>query len=142
MSALRLFNFPKAALKPMQWVRQLSTNNVLKQNTPTEEAPVMPSVVGSSLLQAKELSTSLDPYIGRSIGNVQNPNVAYRRLGSILAQNKVRKELRANVRYEKPNVARRRKNIERNRKLFGAMISKKVALIMQMKQRYIKKERL
>ncbi|CAO3703190.1 unnamed protein product [Rhizopus stolonifer] len=69
------------------------------------------------------------------IGNVQNPNVAYRRLSGILAQNKVRKELRANVRYEKPNVTRRRKDIERNRKLFGAMVSKKVALIMQMKQR-------
>ncbi|KAG1437322.1 hypothetical protein G6F56_013164 [Rhizopus delemar] len=129
MSALRLFNFPRAALKPMQWARQFTTK------IETAEEPLMPSVVGSSILQAKELSTSLDPYVGRSIGNVQNPNVAYRRLSGILAQNKVRKELRANVRYEKPNVTRRRKDIERNRKLFGAMVSKKVALIMQMKQR-------
>ncbi|KAI9259866.1 hypothetical protein BY458DRAFT_516881 [Sporodiniella umbellata] len=134
MSALRLLNFSKTAAKPLQWIRPFATKST-DSFTAVAETPAMPSVVSSGLLQAKELSTSLDPYVGRSIANVQNPLLSYRRLGSILAQNKVRKELRANVRYEKPNVTRRRKDIERNRRLFGAMISKKVALIMQMKQR-------
>ncbi|KAI8070035.1 hypothetical protein BC940DRAFT_332032 [Gongronella butleri] len=96
--------------------------------------PVVPRMLASKF-ETKELSTSLEPYTGRSIGNVSNVNAAYRRLNSILAQNNVRRELRANMYYEKPNVARRRKDIERNRKLFGAMVRKKVALIMQMKQR-------
>ncbi|KAI7891619.1 uncharacterized protein EV154DRAFT_420013 [Mucor mucedo] len=71
----------------------------------------------------------LDPYGARSIGSVSNPNTAYRRLNSILTQNNVCKELRANRYFGKPHVTRRRKNIERNRKLFGAMIGKKAALI-------------
>jgi ribosomal protein S21 len=125
---------------PMQWMRQISTNNVIKQVTEggiKEESttPAMPGVLAAELRKPNELSTSLDPYSGRSIGSVTNPNTAYRRLNSILTQNNVRRELRANRYYEKPNVTRRRKNIERNRKLFGAMIGKKVALIMQMKQR-------
>lgn len=88
--------------------------------------------------QAKsELSASLEPYSGRSIGNVTNATVAYRRLNSILSKNNVRRELRANRYYEKPAVARRRKKIERNRKLFAALVGKKVGLIMQMKSRYV-----
>ncbi|CEG70104.1 hypothetical protein RMATCC62417_06054 [Rhizopus microsporus] len=139
MNMLRLFNFPKSTLKPMEWARQLSTTNACRKSKnavrDSPEPPVMPAVVGSTILQPKELPNSLNPYLGRSIGNVHNPNIAYRRLNNILMQNNVRKELRANLRYEKPAVARRRKNMERNRKLFGAMVSKKVALIMQMKQR-------
>lgn len=126
-----------APATPMQWMRSISTSNVIRQTElPTDdEAPGMPSFFNQKLSTPRELSTSLDPYVGRSIGSVTNPNVAYKRLNSILMQNNVRRELRANRYYEKPNVARRRKNIERNRKLFGAMVGKKVALIMQMKQR-------
>ena len=124
---------------PMQWMRQISTSNVLRQasegGVKEEATPALPGVLAAGLRKPNELSTSLNPYSGRSIGSVTNPNTAYRRLQSILSQNNVRRELRANRYYEKPNVARRRKNIERNRKLFGAMIGKKVALIMQMKQR-------
>ncbi|KAI8993473.1 hypothetical protein BDB01DRAFT_847350 [Pilobolus umbonatus] len=124
----------------MQWMRNISTTKVIKEadtTTPddTSSPPVMPSVLAAELRTPNELSTSLNAYAGRSLGSVSNPNSAYRRLSHILFQNSVRKELRANMYYEKPNVARRRKNIERNRKLFGAMIRKKVALIMQMKQR-------
>lgn len=124
----------------MQWMRQLSTAKVTKElgETIPEElnsTPVMPSVLAAELRTPNELSTSLDAYAGRSIGSISNPNAAYRKVNQILYQNNVRRELRANMYYEKPNVARRRKNIERNRKLFGAMIRKKVALIMQMKQR-------
>lgn len=87
--------------------------------------------------QAKsELSASLEAYSGRSIGNVTNATVAYRRLNNILSKNNVRRELRAKRYYEKPAVARRRKKIERNRKLFAALVGKKVGLIMQMKSRY------
>lgn len=130
-----------APVAPMQWMRQISTSQVMRQveGGAKEESttPAMPSVLAAELRTPNELSTSLDAYSGRSIGSVTNPNTAYRRLNSILSQNKVRRELFANRYYEKPNVARRRKNIERNRKLFGAMIGKKVALIMQMKQRYV-----
>lgn len=129
---------------PMQWMRQISTSNVLRQVNEGASGfkdittPAMPSVLSTaSTVSTPELSTSLGPYSGRSIGSVTNPNTAYRRLNSILSQNKVRRELGANRYYEKPNVTRRRKNIERNRKLFGAMIGKKVALIMQMKQRLV-----
>lgn len=128
-----------APATPMQWMRQISTTQVIRQveGGAKEEAstPAMPHMLAQELRGPNELSTSLDAYSGRSIGSVTNPNIAYRRLSSILSQNNVRRELRANRYYEKPNVARRRKNIERNRKLFGAMIGKKVALIMQMKQR-------
>ncbi|RCI02742.1 hypothetical protein CU098_011607 [Rhizopus stolonifer] len=126
------FTAPAASL---QWMRQISTSNIVRQVEAKDEAPGMPSFFDQKLSAPRELSTSLDPYVGRSIGSVTNPNTAYKRLNSILMQNNVRKELRANRYYEKPNVARRRKNIERNRKLFGAMVGKKVALIMQMKQR-------
>ncbi|CEP10156.1 hypothetical protein [Parasitella parasitica] len=132
-----------APAAPMQWMRQISTTQGIRQldsgasAAGKEEAstPAMPHLLAQELRGPNELSTSLDAYSGRSIGSVSNPHTAYRRLNSILTQNNVRKELRANRYYEKPNVARRRKNIERNRKLFGAMIGKKVALIMQMKQR-------
>lgn len=132
------FTTPSASIP---WMRQLSTSSVIRQASEggaKEEAttPAMPGVLAAELRKPNELSTSLDPYSGRSIGSVTNPNTAYRRLNTILSQNNVRRELRANRYYEKPNVTRRRKNIERNRKLFGAMIGKKVALIMQMKQRY------
>jgi ribosomal protein S21 len=134
---LNLSNRFTTPAAPMQWMRQISTNNVMRQITEggiKEDTPAMPGVLAAELRAPNELSTSLDPYSG----SVSNPNTAYRRLNSILTQNNVRRELRANRYYEKPNVTRRRKNIERNRKLFGAMIGKKVALIMQMKQRYFK----
>ncbi|KAI8390345.1 hypothetical protein BD560DRAFT_362188 [Blakeslea trispora] len=127
------FTAPTAS---MQWMRSISTSNGTRQvdEATKDLAPGMPSFFDQKLSTPRELSTSLDPYVGRSIA-VSNPNTAYKRLNSILVQNNVRRELRANRYYEKPNVARRRKNIERNRKLFGAMVGKKVALIMQMKQR-------
>ncbi|KAI8371372.1 uncharacterized protein BYT42DRAFT_580010 [Radiomyces spectabilis] len=126
----RFFSTPS-----MPWIRSMSTN-AKDSSAPTDLADnVMPSLFNADLSVPKELSTSLEPYAGRSIGNVANPNVAYRKLNSILAQNNVRRELRANMYYEKPAVARRRQRRERNQKLFGAMIKKKVALIMQMKQR-------
>ncbi|KAI8878929.1 hypothetical protein K501DRAFT_257796 [Backusella circina FSU 941] len=119
-----------------QWFRQFSTSNILRQvENKASESTVMPNVLSAELHTPKELSTSLDPYAGRSIGSVTNANTAYRRLNAIISQNNVRKELRANQYYEKPNVARRRQKIESNRKLFKAMVRKKVALIMQMKQR-------
>lgn len=119
------------------WMRNMSilNNSSNKANSNTNTHPSLPSILANSFHEPKEITTSLEPYAGRSISNVSNVNAAYRRLNTILIQNNVRREIRANLRYEKPNVERRRKNIERNRKLFGAMIRKKVALIMQMKQR-------
>ncbi|KAI9304239.1 hypothetical protein BJ944DRAFT_203039 [Cunninghamella echinulata] len=117
------------------WIRNMSIFNNNKSSNTTNTHPSLPTILANTLNEPKEITTSLEPYAGRSISNVSNVNAAYRRLNTILIQNNVRRELRANLYYEKPNVARRRKNIERNRKLFGAMIRKKVALIMQMKQR-------
>ncbi|KAI7903470.1 uncharacterized protein BX663DRAFT_485624 [Cokeromyces recurvatus] len=123
----------------MHWMRQISTIHTFKKvrHTFKEDTTfALPSVLAN---EAPSEADNPPPsaYSGRSIGPVSNPIIAYKRLGSILHQNNVRKELRANRYYEKPNVARRRKNIERNRKLFGAMVGKKVALIMQMKNRGI-----
>ncbi|KAI8085100.1 uncharacterized protein BX664DRAFT_351844 [Halteromyces radiatus] len=125
--------FPTIRPSTTLWMRTMATQSNNSNNTTTQTS--LPGILASNLHEPKELSVSLDPYAGRSIGNVSNVNAAYRRLNTILAQNNVRREIRANLNYEKPNVARRRKNIERNRKLFGAMVRKKVALIMQMKQR-------
>ncbi|KAI9484190.1 MAG: hypothetical protein EXX96DRAFT_561220 [Benjaminiella poitrasii] len=137
-SVLKLSNKLTTNTAPMQWMRQISTSQIIRQaenNVKEETISQLPSILATDIRPTSELSTSLNAYSGRSIGSVANPNTAYRRLTSILNQNKVRRELRANRNYEKPNVARRRKNIERNRKLFGAMVGKKVALIMQMKNR-------
>ncbi|KAG0173124.1 hypothetical protein DFQ28_011587 [Apophysomyces sp. BC1034] len=132
------------------WMRPMSTSAaepskvesaVKTEETQGEEQPVtrtafaLPNSFAADLHLPKQLTTSLEPYAGRSLASFNNPHTAYKRLNSILFANNVRRELRANMYYEKPNVARRRKNIERNRKLFGAMVRKKVGLIMQMKQR-------
>ncbi|KAI7859947.1 hypothetical protein BDC45DRAFT_563974 [Circinella umbellata] len=119
------------------WTRSLTTARSFTTSTFLQAEKNTPSMAlpAAEWDVKNELATSLEPYSGRSIANFANPNAAYRRLNSILAQNKVRREVRANRYYEKPTVARRRQNIERNRKLFGAMVGKKVALIMQMKQR-------
>ncbi|KAH8555463.1 hypothetical protein BGW37DRAFT_477305 [Umbelopsis sp. PMI_123] len=95
---------------------------------------VLPSSI-TFLGNSKSQQPSLAPYTGRSLNVFHNVNSTYRKLNSILAQNNVRRELKSIEYYEKPNVARRRKKIEQNRKLFGALVRKKVALIMQMKQR-------
>ncbi|KAG2187499.1 hypothetical protein INT44_005188 [Umbelopsis vinacea] len=95
---------------------------------------VLPSSI-AFLGSSKTQQPSLAPYTGRSLNVFHNVNNTYRKLNSILAQNNLRRELKSIEYYEKPNVARRRKKIEQNRKLFGALVRKKVALIMQMKQR-------
>ncbi|ORX98565.1 hypothetical protein K493DRAFT_5981 [Basidiobolus meristosporus CBS 931.73] len=73
---------------------------------------------------------------GRSVA-VHNGNVmqAYRRLNNIIKDNNIRKELRQNEYYERPSVKKHRLRIERNRRLFQRIVAKKVALVMQMKNR-------
>ncbi|KAK9718468.1 hypothetical protein K7432_005483 [Basidiobolus ranarum] len=77
---------------------------------------------------------------GRSVA-VHNGNVlqAYRRLNNIIKDNNIRKELRQNEYFERPSVKKHRLAVERNRRLFQRVISKKVALVMQMKNRYVPK---
>ncbi|KAL0093394.1 hypothetical protein F4703DRAFT_1269889 [Phycomyces blakesleeanus] len=122
---------------PFQSIRTITTTptRAVTQSNEPQEDNILPSTMAPPMQLSKDLSTSLEPYSGRSLAISGNPSGAYRRLNAILNQNNVKRELRANTNYEKPNVARRRINIQRNRKLFGAMIRKKVALIMQMKQR-------
>lgn len=107
--------------------------NVKQTGNASNVLPTSMTFFGNS----KNQQPSLAPYTGRSLSVFHNVNGTYRKLNSILSQNNVRRELKANDYYEKPNVARRRKKIEQNRKLFGALVRKKVALIMQMKQRYV-----
>ncbi|ORY94484.1 hypothetical protein BCR43DRAFT_476231 [Syncephalastrum racemosum] len=127
---------PSAEAQPkVETEQQKDQPSAEKNDQPPMDFLTSETISPSDLRITNETFNSLEQYQGRSIGNVTNTMSAYYRLNAILKNNNVRKELRANRHYEKPTVARRRKNIERNRKLFGAMVSKKVALIMQMKQR-------
>jgi small subunit ribosomal protein MRP21 len=56
-------------------------------------------------------------------------NRAYGSLMSIIARNGVRKELRFQERYEKPNQKRRRLKSERHRRRFAAAVREKVQLV-------------
>ena len=53
----------------------------------------------------------------------------YRNLMGTLRRNNVRRELRLEERYEKPNQKRRRLRSERHRRRFADMIRKKVQLV-------------
>jgi ribosomal protein S21 len=54
---------------------------------------------------------------------------AYSRLMSLLAKNNVRRELRLEENYEKPNQKRRRLKSERHRRRFAAAVREKVQLV-------------
>ncbi|WFD32550.1 hypothetical protein MSPP1_003598 [Malassezia sp. CBS 17886] len=79
------------------------------------------------------------PTSGRSVSiansNAQgnNATVLYRTLMRLLRRNNVRRELKLQERYEKPNQMRRRKRSERHRRRFADMVRKKVQLIMALK---------
>ncbi|KAI1297331.1 hypothetical protein EDD11_007219 [Mortierella claussenii] len=60
---------------------------------------------------------------------------AYRRLRTTLNQSNMKQELRLRRHYETGHVRMRRQNQERNKKLFGAMVRKKIELIKLMKIR-------
>lgn len=55
--------------------------------------------------------------------------IAYSKLMSMLAKNNVRKELRLEEHYEKPNQKRRRLKSERHRRRFAAAVREKVQLV-------------
>ncbi|KAG0369019.1 hypothetical protein BC939DRAFT_528971 [Gamsiella multidivaricata] len=59
----------------------------------------------------------------------------YRRLRTALNQSNVKRELRLRRTYETGHVRMRREKQERNKKLFGAMVRKKIELIKLMKIR-------
>lgn len=73
------------------------------------------------------------PTTGRSLSMTSTYNntsaTLYRQLSQILNRNNVRRELRLNERYEKPNQMRRRKRSERHRRRFADMVRKKVQLV-------------
>ncbi|KAF9333229.1 hypothetical protein BG006_003866 [Podila minutissima] len=77
------------------------------------------------------------PTEGRSF-RVNSPatvDQTYRRLRSALNQSNMKRELRLRRTYETGHVRMRRENQERNKKLFGAMVRKKIELIKLMKIR-------
>lgn len=79
------------------------------------------------------LPTPSTPTTGRSVAMSTSLNhtsaVLYRQLSRILSRNNVRRELKLNERYEKPNQMRRRKRSERHRRRFADMVRKKVQLV-------------
>lgn len=77
------------------------------------------------------------PTEGRSF-RVNSPatiDQTYRRLRSVVNQSNMKRELRLRRTYETGHVRMRRENQERNKKLFGAMVRKKIELIKLMKIR-------
>ncbi|KAF9956902.1 hypothetical protein BGZ72_002373 [Mortierella alpina] len=78
------------------------------------------------------------PNEGRSF-RVASPaavDQTYRRLRSAINQSNMKRELRLKRNYETGHARMRRENQERNKKLFGAMVRKKIELIKLMKIRY------
>ncbi|KAF9550149.1 hypothetical protein EC957_001635 [Mortierella hygrophila] len=77
------------------------------------------------------------PTEGRSF-RVNSPatiDQTYRRLRSAVNQSNMKRELRLRRTYEDGHTRMRRENQERNKKLFGAMVRKKIELIKLMKIR-------
>ncbi|CAO3570990.1 unnamed protein product [Mortierella alpina] len=77
------------------------------------------------------------PNEGRSF-RVASPaavDQTYRRLRSAINQSNMKRELRLKRNYETGHARMRRENQERNKKLFGAMVRKKIELIKLMKIR-------
>ncbi|KAG0372952.1 MAG: hypothetical protein J3R72DRAFT_528390 [Linnemannia gamsii] len=77
------------------------------------------------------------PTEGRSF-RVNSPatiDQTYRRLRSAVNQSSMKRELRLRRTYEDGHTRMRRENQERNKKLFGAMVRKKIELIKLMKIR-------
>ncbi|KAF9929560.1 hypothetical protein FBU30_001455 [Linnemannia zychae] len=103
-----------------------------------------PDISLFSLLPTKANTTSnpihLDishPSEGRSF-KVNSPatvDQTYRRLRTALNQSNMKRELRLKRTFETGHMRMRRENQERNKKLFGAMVRKKIELIKLMKIR-------
>ncbi|RIB05630.1 hypothetical protein C2G38_2117895 [Gigaspora rosea] len=72
---------------------------------------------------------------GRSVPVSGNVLMCYRRLWSILNNNKIRQEVRRNRYYEKPTIRRKRIRREIAESRFKEAVRKKVWLILQMKAR-------
>ncbi|KAF9908022.1 hypothetical protein EC991_010266 [Linnemannia zychae] len=77
------------------------------------------------------------PTEGRSfrVGSPATVDQTYRRLRSALNQSNMKRELRLRRTFENGHTRMRRENQERNKKLFGAMVRKKIELIKLMKIR-------
>ncbi|KAF9111744.1 hypothetical protein BGX27_004469 [Mortierella sp. AM989] len=78
-----------------------------------------------------------DPTEGRSfrVKSAGMVDQTYRRLRTALNQSNMKRELRLRRNYEDGHTRMRRENQERNKKLFGAMVKKKIELIKLMKIR-------
>jgi len=76
-------------------------------------------------------------YAGRSVNVTEFVplRIALGRLGRILGQNNMRKELRLVERYEKPTDKRRRLKSERHRRRFAEMIAQKVRVVREIRAR-------
>ncbi|KAF9915354.1 hypothetical protein BX616_006326, partial [Lobosporangium transversale] len=77
------------------------------------------------------------PTEGRSfiVNSPTAVDLTYRRLRTALNQSNIKRELRLKRNYESGHTRMRREKQERNRKLFGAMVRKKIELIKLMKIR-------
>jgi len=74
-------------------------------------------------------------YSGRTVATKDDPLKAFYRLNGVLKQNNIRLELKKGRYYEKPSLKRRRLKQELNKSLFQEEISKKVAMLLKLKNR-------
>ncbi|KAF9192262.1 hypothetical protein BGZ51_005831 [Haplosporangium sp. Z 767] len=77
------------------------------------------------------------PTEGRSfrVNSASTVDQTYRRLRNVINQSNIKRELRLRRTYENGHTRMRRENQERNKKLFGNMVRKKIQLINLMKLR-------
>ncbi|KAG0256996.1 hypothetical protein BG011_004225 [Mortierella polycephala] len=77
------------------------------------------------------------PTEGRSfcVASPSAVDQTYRRLRTVIKHSNMKRELRLRRTYETGHMRKRRENQERNKKLFGNMVRKKIALIKLMKLR-------
>ncbi|KAJ3779340.1 hypothetical protein FB446DRAFT_710534 [Lentinula raphanica] len=85
---------------------------------------------------AEVASINNNPYAGRSVKIVDGDLAdGFRRLDTILARNKVRKQLKLAERHEKKGPKRRRLESERWRRLFAQEVRKNVQLVTKIRRR-------
>ncbi|KAG0225502.1 hypothetical protein B0O80DRAFT_276487 [Mortierella sp. GBAus27b] len=102
----------------------------------------LPSLMGFSSQKANTTSNPIHldvthPTEGRSfrVNSAAAIDFTYRKLRVALNQSNIKRELRLKRTYESGHVKMRREHQERNKKLFGAMVRKKIELIKLMKRR-------
>ncbi|CAG8469312.1 2427_t:CDS:2 [Dentiscutata heterogama] len=113
--------------------KHTKSNKISKVPTPFDPPPSIMYTPSPSISRPEEGNRG--PTAGRSIPVSGNVMMCYRRLWSVLNNNKIRQEVRRNRYYEKPTIRRKRIRREISEARFKEAVRKKVWLILQMKAR-------